>query len=58
MQTVQLKLEEDYHDKLIAFCKRCGVTKADAFRFMMDTINLEGVTDAEFDRWYDTRPDR
>jgi hypothetical protein len=58
MQTVQLKLEEDYHDRLMVFCKRCGVTKADAIRFMIDTINLEEVTDAEFDRWYDTRPDR
>lgn len=58
MQTVQLKLEEEYHDRLMAFCKRSGVSKADAVRFMIDTVNLEEVTDAEFDRWFDTRPQR
>jgi len=58
MQTVQLKLEPEYHTKLMEFCQRCGVTKADAIRFMIDTVRLEEVADAEFDRWYDTRPTR
>ena len=58
MQTVQLKLEPEYHPKLMEFCQGCGVTKADAIRFMIDTVRLEEVADAEFDRWYDTRPTR
>lgn len=55
MNTVQLKLEDEYHDKILAFCKRNGVTKADAVRFMIDRLKLNEVSDVEFDRWYDTR---
>lgn len=55
MNTVQLKLEEEYHAKIMAFCKRNGVTKADTIRFMIDRLKLDEVSDVEFDRWYDTR---
>lgn len=55
MNTVQLKLETVYHEKLMAFCQRNGVTKADAIRFMIDRLKLNEVSDVEFDRWYDTR---
>ena len=55
MNTVQIKLEKEYHDKLLAFCKRNGVSKADVIRYMIDTLQLDGVSDVEFDRWYDTR---
>lgn len=54
MNTVQVKLEDHYHNQLLAFCKRNGVTKADAVRYMIDTLKLAEVSDAEFDRWYDT----
>ena len=54
LKTVQIKLELPYHDKLMAFCQRNGVTKADAIRYMIDTLQLDGVSDVEFDRWYDT----
>lgn len=55
MNTVQLKLEDEYHDKLLAFCMRNGATKSDAIRYMIDTLKLTGASDVEFDRWYDTR---
>lgn len=55
MNTVQIKLEQEYHDKLLAFCTRNGVPKADAVRFMIDRLKLNEVSDVEFDRWYDTR---
>lgn len=54
MKMVQIKLEERYHDKLMAFCQRNGVSKADALRFMIDSLQ-GGQSDVEFDRWYDTR---
>lgn len=54
MYTVQIKLEKEYHDRLMAFCQRNGVPKADAIRYMIDTIKLDEVSDVEFDRWYDT----
>lgn len=55
MNTVQIKLEKEYHDKLLAFCMRNGATKAEAIRYMIDTLQLNEVSDVEFDRWYDTR---
>ncbi len=55
MHNVQLKLPAEYHDKLMAFCKRNGATKTDAVRYMIDTLQLTEVNDVEFDRWYDTR---
>ena len=54
MISVQLKLEDEYHDILMAFCQRNGATKADAVRFMIDTLQLKEQSDVEFDRWYDT----
>ena len=42
MNTVQLKLEDEYHDKLLAFCMRNGATKSDAIRYMIDTLKLTG----------------
>lgn len=54
MNTVQVKLEDYYHDLLMAFCQRNGATKADAIRYMIDTLRLNEVNDVEFDRWYDT----
>ena len=53
MNTVQVKLEDTYHDKLLAFCRRNGATKADVIRYMIDTLQLIEVNDVEFDRWYD-----
>lgn len=55
MRTVQAKLNEDYHDKMINLCTRFGVTKAELLRFMLDTLEHWGVTDDEFDRWYDNQ---
>lgn len=55
MRTVQAKLNEDYHDKMVNLCTRFGVTKADLLRFMLDTLEHWGVTDDEFDRWYDNQ---
>lgn len=55
MNTVQIKLEDEYHDKLLAFCMRNGASKAEAIRYMIDTLQLNEVSDVEFDRWYDTR---
>ena len=55
MNTVQLKLEDEYHDKLLAFCTRNGATKSDAIRYMIDTLKLTRANDVEFDRWYDNR---
>lgn len=54
MNTVQVKLEDTYHDKLLAFCRRNGATKADVIRYMIDTLQLTEVNDVEFDRWYDS----
>lgn len=54
MNTVQVKLEDTYHDKLQAFCSRNGATKADVIRYMIDTLQLTEVNDVEFDRWYDS----
>lgn len=54
MNNMQVKLENEYHDKLMAFCQRNGATKADVIRYMIDTLGLTGVNDVEFDRWYDT----
>ena len=54
MHNMQVKLEKEYHDRLMAFCRRNGTTKADALRYMMDTLQLMEKNDAEFDRWYDT----
>lgn len=54
MHNMQVKLEKEYHDRLMAFCRRNGTTKADALRYMMDTLQLTEKNDAEFDRWYDT----
>lgn len=51
---MQVKLEDEYHDKLMAFCRRNGTTKADALRYMIDTLGLTEKNDVEFDRWYDT----
>lgn len=51
MKTVQLKLEEDYHDKMQFFCRKFGVTKTELVRFMLDTMNDWGITEDEFDRW-------
>lgn len=55
MQTVQLKVEADYHDKLLGYCQRFGVTKAELVRFMLDTLDNWGVTDDEFERWFEDR---
>lgn len=55
MNTVQIKLDKEYHDKLLAFCMRNGASKAEAIRYMIDTLQLNEVSDVEFDRWYDTR---
>jgi len=55
MNTIQIKLEKEYHDKLLAFCKRNGASKAEAIRYMIDTLQLNEVSDVEFDRWFDTR---
>lgn len=55
MKTAQLKLEDEYHEKLQRLCLRFGVTKADLVRFMLDTVENWGVTDDEFDRWYEER---
>lgn len=55
MRTVQAKLNEEYHDKLQNLCTRFGVTKAELLRFMLDTLEHWGVTDDEFDRWYDNQ---
>lgn len=55
MRTVQAKLNEDYHDKMVNLCTRFGVTKAELLRFMLDTLEHWGVTDDEFDRWYDNQ---
>lgn len=55
MNTLQIKLEKEYHDKLLAFCQRNGASKAEAIRYMIDTLQLNEVSDVEFDRWYDTR---
>lgn len=55
MKTAQLKLEDEYHEKLQNLCLRFGVTKADLVRFMLDTVENWGVTDDEFDRWYAER---
>lgn len=54
MNNIQVKLEDEYHDKLMAFCRRNGTTKADALRYMIDTLGLTEKNDVEFDRWYDT----
>lgn len=54
--SLQIKIEKHYHEQLLAFCRRNGVTKADAVRYMIDTLQLDGVSDVEFDRWYETRP--
>lgn len=54
MKTVQLKLEDNYHDKIQAYCRRFGVSKADLMRFMLDTLENWGVQDDEFDQWYDS----
>ena len=53
MNNIQIKLETEYHDKLMAFCQRNGTTKADAIRYMIDTLQLTEKNDVEFDRWYD-----
>lgn len=55
MKTAQLKLEDEYHEKLQRLCLRFGVTKADLVRFMLDTVENWGVTDDEFNRWYAER---
>lgn len=55
LNAVQVKLEDEYHKKLLDFCNRNGVTKADAIRYMIDTLQLDKVSDYEFDRWYDCR---
>ena len=55
MNTIQIKLEKEYHDKLLVFCKRNGASKAEAIRYMIDTLQLNEVSDVEFDRWFDTR---
>ena len=55
MNTLQIKFEKEYHDKLLAFCQRNGASKAEAIRYMIDTLQLNEVSDVEFDRWYDTR---
>ena len=55
MNTIQIKLEKEYHDKLLAFCNRNGASKAEAIRYMIDTLQLNEVSDVEFDRWFDTR---
>lgn len=55
MNTVQLKLEQEYHDRFLALCKRFGVSKADLVRFMLDTVENWGVQDDEFNRWYADR---
>lgn len=55
VKTAQLKLEDEYHEKLQRLCLRFGVTKADLVRFMLDTVEHWGVTDDEFDRWYAER---
>lgn len=55
MKTAQLKLEQEYHDKILTYCRRFGVSKADLVRFMLDTLESWGVQDEEFERWYDGR---
>lgn len=53
MKTVQVKLHNEYHDKLQSYCRRFGVSKAELIRFMLDTMDNWGVMDDEFNRWYD-----
>ena len=55
MNSIQIKLEKEYHDKFLAFCKRNGASKTEAIRYMIDTLQLNEVSDVEFDRWFDTR---
>lgn len=52
MHSVQLKLDDEYNDKLQSLCRRFGVTKTELVRFMLDTIQDWEVSDVEFERWY------
>lgn len=51
MKTVQLKLNDNYHDMMQDFCRQFGVTKTELVRFMLDTMHAWGITEDEFNRW-------
>lgn len=51
---VQMRLEDEYHVRLQAFCEKHGLSKADAMRFFLDFLPAENVLEAEVERWYDT----
>lgn len=53
MKTVQLKLNDDYHEKMQDLCRKFGVTKTELVRFMLDTMDNWGITEDEFNRWYE-----
>ncbi len=53
MVNMQVRLDERYNDKLMDFCQRNGATKSDVIRFMIDTLELTGALDDEFDRWFE-----
>ncbi len=48
MNTVQVKLEDTYHDKLLAFLQSQWCDEADVIRYMIDTLQLTEVNDVEF----------
>lgn len=48
---IQIKIEKEYHDQFVAFCKKHGMTKAEALRFFIDTFNLDDL-DEDYIRNY------
>lgn len=57
MKTVQLKLKDNYHEKMQSFCRQFGTTKTELVRFMLDTMENWGITEDEFNNWYDSKDD-
>lgn len=44
--SVHLKLEKEYHDRYLEYCKLVGGSKIDLMRYMLDLIAMMNADDA------------
>lgn len=53
--SVHLKLEKEYHDRYLKYCKIIGASKIDLMRYMLDLIammNADDETMSDFSNVY------
>lgn len=55
LNSLQVRIEKDYNNRIVDFCKRNGISKAECIRYMVDTLQLKEQSDVELERWQEYR---